>query len=57
MIYEVSYKTLIDAKSLCIMFNNADEFIRDYAGNTYFVLFGLEEYDAIYDMIIYLIGL
>lgn len=50
-------QNIIDAKSLRITFNNVDEFIRDYAGNKYLVLFGLEEYDAIYDMIIYLIEL
>ena len=28
----ISYKTLIDAKPLCIMFNKVDGFIRDYGG-------------------------
>ena len=57
LICDVSYKTLTDAKSLCIMFDKTDVFIRDYSGNKYFVVFGLEKYDVIYDRIIYLIGL
>ena len=52
MIYDVSYKSLIGAKSLRIMFEKVDGLIRDYDGTKYLVLFGLEKYDAIYERII-----
>ena len=32
LIYDVLYKTLISTKPLCIMVDNVDGFIRDYAG-------------------------
>ena len=32
LIYDVLYKTLISSKPLCIMVDNVDGFIRDYAG-------------------------
>ena len=51
------YKTLIGAKLLLIMFNKVNAFIGDYDGTKYLALFGLENYNAIYDRIIYLIGL
>ena len=57
LIYDVLYKTLVAAKPLRINFDNVDEFIRDNDGTKYLVLFGLEKYNAIYDRIIYLIGL
>ena len=34
-----------------------DKFIRKYGGTKYFVLFGTEKYNAIFDKIRYLIGL
>ena len=43
MIYEISYKTLIGAKPLCIMFRKFDGFIKDYNGTKYFALFGPEK--------------
>ena len=55
--YDISYKTWIGAKTLCIMMNKVDRFIRVYDGTRYLVLFGLEKYDAIYNRIKYLISL
>ena len=40
LIYEVSYKNLIGAKALCIIYNKVDAFIRDYNGTEYLVIFG-----------------
>ena len=57
MIYDISYKTLIDPKPLCIRFSKIDGFIRTYDGTRYLTLFGSEKYDAIYDRIRYLISL
>ena len=57
LIYHISCKSLIDAKSLSIMFDKVNGFIRDSDGTKYLVLFGLKKYDAIYDRIRYLIGL
>ena len=57
LIYEVSFKNFIGAKPLQIIFDKVNGFVRDYDGIKYLVLFGLEKYDAIYDRIIYLIGL
>ena len=57
LIYEVSFKNFIGAKPLRIIFDKVNGFVRDYDGIKYLVLFGLEKYDAIYDRIIYLIGL
>ena len=57
LIYEVSFKNFIGAKPLRIIFDKVNGFVRDYDGIKYLVLFGLEKYDAIFDRIIYLIGL
>ena len=57
LIYNVLNETLIGAKTLCIMFNKVDWFIRDYDGTKYLVLFALEKYNAIDDRIKYLIQL
>ena len=57
LIYEVSFKNFIGAKPLQIIFDKVNGFVRDYDGIKYLVLFGLEKYDAIFDRIIYLIGL
>ena len=56
LIYDNSYKTLISAKPLHILFDRVDEFIRDYDGAKYLVLFGFE-YNVTYDKFGYLIGL
>ena len=46
LIYYVLYKTLIGAKHLHIMFDNAGEFIRDYAGIKYSAIFSPKKYDC-----------
>ena len=57
MIYDISYKTLIDPKPLRIRFDKIDEFIRIYDGTRYLTVFGSEKYDAIYDRSKYLMSL
>ena len=47
MVYNISYKTLIDAKSLEIRFDKVDGLIRVYDRTRYLLLFGPEKYDAI----------
>ena len=47
LIYNISYKRLIDAKPLHIRFHKTDGFIRVYNGIRYLVLFGSEKYDFI----------
>ena len=55
-IYDVLYKTLIDAKRLCTMFDKVNGFIRNHSGTKYLVLFGSEKY-TIFDRIRYPVGL
>ena len=50
LIYDISYRTLIRAKSLCVRFDKADGVIKVYNGTRYLMLFGSEKY-AIYDKI------
>ena len=57
LLYGIPYKTLIGAKPLRIIFSKIDKFIRNYYLIKYLVLFGLKKYDAIYDIVRYLIGL
>ena len=57
MVYNISYKTLIDSKPLGIRFNKIGGFIRIYDGTRYLTLFGSQKYDAIYNRIRYLISL
>ena len=57
LIYEISYKNLIDSKPLRIRFDKIDGFIKIYYESKYLLLLGPEKYDAIYDSIRYLIGL
>ena len=57
LIYDVLYKTLIGTKTLHIMFDKVDGFIRDYDLSKYLVLFTLEKHNAIFDRIRYLLGL
>ena len=57
MIYDITYKTLIDPKPLSIRFNKIDGCIRIYDRTRYLTLFGSENYDAIYNRIRYLISL
>ena len=47
LVYNILYKVLIGAKSLRIIFDKADGFIRVYDGTRYLVLFGPENYNAI----------
>ena len=55
MVYNVSYKYLINAKHLRIRFDKIERFIRIYDGTRYLILFGAEKYDFIYNKIRYLI--
>ena len=48
MIYNISHKTFMVAKPLCIMFDKIDEIIKTYNGTRYLVLLGPEGYDGIY---------
>ena len=57
LIYDISYKTLIDAKPLRIRFDEIDGFIKIYDGTRYLTLFGSKKYEAIYNRIRYLISL
>ena len=57
MIYQISYKTLIASKPLRIRFDKTDRNFRIYDGSKYLVLSDSEKYDAIYNIIRYLIGL
>ena len=56
LVYNISYKSLIDSKSLRIRFDKIDGFIRVCDGAIYLVLFGSEKYDFIYNRIRYLVG-
>ena len=57
LIYDISYKTLIDPKPLRIRFDKIGGFIRIDDETRYLGLFDCEKYDAIYDRIRYLISL
>ena len=50
-------KSLTGPKPLHVRFNKIDGFIRIYDGTRFLVLFGPENYDAIYNRIKYLISL
>ena len=56
LVYNISYKSLIDSKPLRIRFNKIDGFIRVYDKTRYLILFGSEKYDSIYNRIRYLIS-
>ena len=56
LIYDISYRTLIGAKSLCIRLDKIHGFIRVHNGTRYLVLISPEIYDAIYSRITYLIS-
>ena len=51
LVYNISYKNLIDSRPLCIRFDKIDKFIRAYDETRYLVFFGSEKYDSIYDRI------
>ena len=57
LVYNISYKNLIDSRPLCIRFDKIDESIRAYDETRYLVFFGSEKYDSIYDRIRDLISL
>ena len=54
VIYEISYKNFIGAKPFCIWAEKIDGFIKIYNGTRDLILSGSEQYDAIYNRIIYL---
>ena len=51
MIYDISYKFLVDPKPLQIRFFKIDGIIKIYDGARYLTLFGSKEYEAIYNRI------
>ena len=56
LVYDISYKTVMGARPLRIMFDSVDGFNKIYNGIRYLVLFGHEKYNAIYDRINYLLN-
>ena len=56
LIYDISYKTLIDPKSVRIRFNQIHGFIRIYDGTRYLKLLGSEECESVCNRIRYLIS-
>ena len=44
LVYDVSYKTSICVKPLCIIYNKVDGFVRDYSETKYLVLFSSNKY-------------
>ena len=56
-IYDISSKTLIDPKPLCIRLDKIDGLIRIYSGTLYSKLFASKKYDAIHDRSRYFISL
>ena len=51
LVYNISYKTLMDAKPMYIRFNKMDGFTRVYVGTRYLVLFRDKKCDSIYNRI------
>ena len=51
LVYNTSYKTLIDVKPLCIRFEKIDGFNRVYDGTRYLIFFVSEKYNSIYNII------
>ena len=52
--YDISYRTLLGGKSLCIRFDIGG-FIKVYDGTRYLTLFGSEKNDSIYNRTRYVI--
>ena len=48
LVYDISYKTLFGSKPLHTRVDQKDRFVRVYDGNRYLLLFGPENYYAIY---------
>ena len=57
MIYDISYKILIDPKPLRIRLDKIDGFLRINDGTRYLILFDSEKHDDIYKRIRYLLSL
>ena len=51
LVYNISYKSVIDSKPLGIKFNRIDGFTRIFNRIRYLALFGSEKYDSIYNRI------
>ena len=56
LIYDISYKILIDPKALPIALFKIDGIIRIYDGTRCLTLLGSKKYDAIYNRIRYLVS-
>ena len=56
LVYNMSYKSVIDSTPLLIRLNKIDGFVRVYDGTRYLLLFGSEKNDYIYNMIRYLMS-
>ena len=56
LVYDMSYKTLIDVKPLRNTFDKVDRFIRVDGGTRYLVLLRTEKYDATFNRITYLVS-
>ena len=56
LVYNISYKTMVDAKLLRIRFDKVERFIRVNDRTRYLVFFVPEKYDAIYNRARYLIS-
>ena len=56
LIYDISYKTYMGSKPLCIRFHEIDGFIKIYDGIRYLLLFGSKLHNAISNRIRYLIS-
>ena len=52
LIYDISYKALIDTKPLSIRFDKIDEFIGICDRNRYLLSFCLQKYNVVYNRII-----
>ena len=56
LVYNISYKSLIDSMPLRIRFDKIDGFIRGYDGIRYLVLTGSQKHDSIYNRTGYFIS-
>ena len=56
LVYNISYKSLIDSMPLRIRFDKVDGFIRGYDGIRYLVLTGSQKHDSIYNRTGYFIS-
>ena len=56
LVYNILYKILIDSKLLRVRVDKTDRLTRVYDRTRNLALFGSENYDSIYNRIIYLTG-